>query len=59
MSTLGLAPEVLARVHAMLPANLTSRLPAARAAYAARCVRVWGSVRDGASRTAVPDWLDG
>jgi hypothetical protein len=53
----GIAPEVLARVDAMLPANVTTRLPAARAAFAERCARVWGATPKGASRTAVPDWL--
>jgi hypothetical protein len=56
-SSEGIAPEVLERVYAMLPANLTSRLPVARAAFAERCVRVWGPVPTGASRTSVPDWL--
>ena len=56
-STQGLAAEVLERLDAMLPENLTSRLPAARAAFARRCERVWGSARTGASRTPVPDWL--
>jgi hypothetical protein len=53
----GIAPEVLARVDAMLPPSVTTRLPAARAAFAERCARVWGSTTTGASRTAVPDWL--
>lgn len=51
----GVAPEVLDRLYAMLPENLTSRLPAAREAFDARCERVWGSLRAGASRTAKPD----
>jgi hypothetical protein len=42
-----------------VPPSLTSRLPAARAAFDARCVRVWGPTKPGASRTAVPDWLAG
>jgi hypothetical protein len=53
----GLAPEVVDRMLAMLPDILTSKLPAARAAYAARCERVWGTAKTGASRTSVPDWL--
>ncbi|HVU49646.1 MAG TPA: hemerythrin domain-containing protein [Polyangia bacterium] len=56
-SSEGVAPEVLERVYAMLPANVTTRLPAARAAFAERCARVWGPVAAGASRTSVPDWL--
>jgi hemerythrin-like domain-containing protein len=51
----GIAPEVLERVQAMLPAALTVRLPAARAAFAARCERVWGSARAGAARTPIPE----
>jgi hypothetical protein len=56
-SSEGVAPEVLERVYAMLPANVTTRLPAARVAFAERCARVWGPVPTGASRTSVPDWL--
>ena len=56
-SSEGVAPEVLERVYAMLPANVTTRLPAARAAFAERCARVWGTVPSGASRTSAPDWL--
>jgi hypothetical protein len=53
----GIAPEVLEQVHALLPESIRSRLPAARAAFEARCQRAWGSVGAGASRTAIPDWL--
>lgn len=53
-STHGIAADVLERVFAMLPAKLTDRLPAARAAFDERCLRVWGTVKAGASRTAVP-----
>jgi hypothetical protein len=53
----GLAPDVVDRMMAMLPEILTSKLPTARAAYAARCERVWGTAKTGASRTSVPDWL--
>jgi hypothetical protein len=56
-SSHGVAPEVLAKVDDMLPAALASRLPAARDLFAARCDRVWGPTRSGASRTSVPDWL--
>jgi iron-sulfur cluster repair protein YtfE (RIC family) len=55
----GVAEDVLARLYAMLPPSLTSRLPAARVAFDARCARVWGPTKPGASRTAVPDWLAG
>ena len=51
----GIAPDILERVGAMLPESLTSRLTAARAAFAKRCERVWGSASAGASRTPVPD----
>jgi hypothetical protein len=51
----GIASDVLDKVHAMLPESLTSRLPAARAAFEARCERVWGSSRGGSARTPIPD----
>ena len=51
----GIAPDVLDKVVAMLPAALVARLPAARAAFDARCERVWGSAKAGASRTPIPD----
>jgi hemerythrin-like domain-containing protein len=53
----GVAPDVVSAVFALLPENVTARLPAERDAYAARCERAWGSARAGASRTAVPDWI--
>lgn len=53
----GLAPDVVERILAFLPDILTSKLPAARAAFAARCERVWGSAKTGASRTSFPDWI--
>jgi hemerythrin-like domain-containing protein len=56
-SSHGIAPEVLERVYALLPQALTSKIPAARAAYGERCMRVWGSAVAGESRTSVPDWL--
>jgi hypothetical protein len=51
----GIAPDVLDQVHAMLPENVFVRLPAARAAFDARCERVWGSAKAGAARTPIPD----
>ncbi len=54
-SSHGVAPEVLDAVYAMLPENLTSRLPAARAAFETRYERAWGSARVGSSRTSVPE----
>jgi hypothetical protein len=53
----GIAPDVLERVNTMLPAVLTAKLPAARAAFEQRWLRAWGRPRAGASRSAVPDWL--
>jgi hemerythrin-like domain-containing protein len=51
----GVAPEVLSALDAMLPEPLKARLPAARAAFEARCERVWGSAKAGAARTPIPD----
>jgi hypothetical protein len=51
----GIAPDILEKVFALLPEILTSRLPAARAAYAARCEQVWGTSKAGAARTPIPD----
>jgi len=56
-STHGIAPQVLAEIDRIIPAALVARLPAARAAFAERCVRVWGSAQAGASLTPVPDWI--
>jgi hypothetical protein len=54
-SSQGIAPEVLDRVCSMLPAALRTRVPAARAAFEARCMRVWETVSAGASVTSVPE----
>ncbi|MEO8184322.1 MAG: hemerythrin domain-containing protein [Deltaproteobacteria bacterium] len=54
-STHGIAPEVLQQVYALLPVSLSSRLPAAIAAFNARCEWVWGSCRARAARTSIPD----
>jgi hemerythrin-like domain-containing protein len=54
-SSQGVAAEVLERVYAMLPKSLTSRLPAAGAAFDARCERAWGSAAAGTSCTAIPE----
>jgi hypothetical protein len=51
----GIAPEVLSALEVMLPPLLKTRLPAARAAFEARCKRVWGSANAGAARTPIPD----
>ena len=56
-ATHGVAPEVLAEIDRIIPEALVARLPAARAAFADRCERVWGTAAAGASRTPVPDWL--
>jgi hemerythrin-like domain-containing protein len=54
-STQGIALEVLERVYELLPEKLLAHLPAARAAYEARCERTWGTIHAGASYTSVPD----
>ena len=54
-STHGIAAEVLDRVVSILPASLTSRLPAARAEFERRCERVWGSARAGSATTPIPN----
>lgn len=51
----GIAPDVLDRVYDMLPDDLRRRIPGARAAFDARCERVWGSAKAGATRTPIPD----
>jgi hypothetical protein len=53
----GIAPDILDRLDVMLPESVKERLPAARAAFAARCARVWGHTIPGASRTSIPDWM--
>lgn len=50
----GIAPDVLEKVQALLPPILTTRLPAARAAFAERCEKVWGSTAAGSARTPIP-----
>jgi len=51
----GLAPAVLTALDAMVPEMLRAKLPAARAAFAARCEQVWGSARAGAAITPIPE----
>jgi hypothetical protein len=51
----GIAPDIVEKVFALLPPILTSKLPAARAAFAERCQRVWGTTEAGASRTPIPE----
>jgi hemerythrin-like domain-containing protein len=53
----GIAPDVLDRLYAMLPENLTSRLPAACIEFDQRCQRVWGATRAGCARTPIPEPL--
>lgn len=50
----GIAPDVLEKVQGLLPPILTSRLPVARAAFAERCEKVWGTAAAGAARTPIP-----
>jgi hemerythrin-like domain-containing protein len=56
-SLYGIAPDVTGGIYALLPEMLLSKLPAARADFEARCERLWGVSKNGASRTSVPDWL--
>ena len=57
-SSHGVADEICERVYATLPNSVSSKLPAARAAFAERTARVWGAqIQSGASRTSIPDWL--
>jgi hypothetical protein len=51
----GIAPDVIDRVHAMLPDALLRKLPEAREAFQARCDRIWGPVAIGATHTPIPD----
>lgn len=53
-SSHGIAPDVLEQVYALLPPILASRMPAALAAFKARCEKVWGSAKAGSSRTPIP-----
>lgn len=53
----GVAPQVLEQVYKMLPASVTSRLPAARIVFTRKFEALWGAAGAGASTTAVPDWL--
>jgi hypothetical protein len=50
----GVAPDILAKVYDLLPPILSSRLPAALAAFNARCEKVWGSAKAGSARTPIP-----
>ena len=51
----GIAPEVLTALEPMLPDALKIRLAPARAAFDARCERVWGTAKAGSARTPIPD----
>jgi hemerythrin-like domain-containing protein len=53
-SSHGIAPDILAKVYELLPPVLASRLPAALAAFSARCEKVWGTARAGSARTPIP-----
>lgn len=53
-SMYGLAPEVADAMLKLLPENLTSRLPAAREAFATRFIESWGEPMPQASTTSVP-----
>ena len=51
----GVAPDVLESVLLMLPRSVADQLPAARTAFAQRCLHVWGSDEAGATHTPIPD----
>jgi iron-sulfur cluster repair protein YtfE (RIC family) len=55
----GVAEDVVEGIYAIVPGAVRAKIPAARAKYAERCERVWGTREAGASRTAVPEWLIG
>lgn len=50
----GIAPDVLTQLDVMLPDALRERMPAARAEFAARFERVWGSGMPAQSTTPIP-----
>ena len=50
----GIAPDIVTKVFELLPPVVTSQLPAARAAFEARCQKVWGPVQAGSARTPIP-----
>jgi hemerythrin-like domain-containing protein len=54
-STQGIAPEVCAKINAMLPNDLVEKLPAAIERFAERCRRTWGEYTVGATTTSAPD----
>lgn len=54
-SAQGIAPQVLEQVFALLPPALTAKLPAARAAFDERCIKVWGSAQAGNATTPIPN----
>lgn len=53
----GIAPDVLEQLLLILPENVRSRLPSARASFDERCRRAWGSAKAGSARTPIPDGL--
>jgi hemerythrin-like domain-containing protein len=53
-SLYGLAPAVVGEMMKLLPESLTSRLPTAREAFAARFLESWGEAMPQASTTSTP-----
>ncbi|HEY5923257.1 MAG TPA: hemerythrin domain-containing protein [Kofleriaceae bacterium] len=53
-SCAGIAPSVFSQICAILPPALVAKLPAARDAFDARCLRVWGRVHVDESVTSAP-----
>ena len=56
-SSHGIAEDILQKLYELLTPELRAKLPAARAAFAERCKKVWGTAAAGGSRTPIPDWL--
>jgi hypothetical protein len=56
-SSYGIAQDVLDRLYELLSPELRAKMPEARAAFAKRCEKVWGTSAAGGSRTPIPDWL--
>jgi len=51
----GIAPDVVEKVFALLPPQLHEKLPAALAAFEARCQEVWGSTAAGSATSPIPN----
>jgi hemerythrin-like domain-containing protein len=56
-SSHGIAEDIVQKIYELLTPELRAKMPAARAAFAERCKKVWGTAAAGGSRTPIPDWL--